>query len=467
MNKQIVRRFQEFAQASGIELDLEQIDFELLDFFNHPEVELMGPKKIGNHDELSGIHDEDGIPVFDASSGVLCYVSEEKFPAQIFQVEDEENPPFSFANEGNSSAGTNFLFHTGKFIMNNHRTLVNIKSKEVFHSRFAYFSLSKMKEEYGFKRGYIPSQTELSRLKIKVPIPKSSQGLSSFQIQQILVRFIEHGQSAHQRRLDGCAVIRPILDKMERSVVPRTLEKSRGARKLIKEFLQEKGIQLDYEQVEFETFRIHSDDPKELVCSKRMGFTPTRDPEGNVNWFTVADLNSFKDLTIKNPITKEKTSLEKVKKAVGEKSVKFKSIEKGDVLVSFKLTVGVTKIYDSDEIAYCNEAIDILTPNEKVTSEYLALNCMVEYPKYGSITNNGKTLNDDHKKEIEIKVPKDSEKLSSIQIQEILVEFISNYLNRVNHNRRVADKLERQIAEYRETYLKLFFKSLKEKAHAD
>jgi hypothetical protein len=467
MNEQIVRRFREFARANGIDLVLENVDFEMIDFFNHSEIELLGPRKIGNHSELGEINDERGLPVFDASSGVLCYVSKEKYPSSVFEVEDEENPPFSFANEGNSSAGTNFIFHTGEFFINNHRTLVKIKSKEVFNSRFVFFSISKMKEEYGFRRGYIPSQTELSRLKIQVPIPKPSQGLSSFQIQEILVRFIEHGQAEHQRQLDKCAALRPILDKMEHAVVPRVLEKSRGAKKKMREFLQEKGIELDYENLEFETLRVHSDNYKELVCSKRMGFTPTRDPEGNVNWFTVADLNSDKRLYIDNPSTKEKTTIEKVKEAVGEKSIKFKSIEKGDVLVSFKLTVGVTKIYDSDELAYCNEAIDILTPNERVTSEYLAINCMVEYPKYGSITNNGKTLNDDHKKEIEVKIPRDLGNFSSIEIQKILVEFIFKYLKTVNCNRNVADRLEAGVARYREAHLKLFFESLKQKAHAD
>lgn len=457
MNKQIVRRFQEFAQANGIALDLEQIDFELVSL-KHNDFKFV--KGLNKYIRKSVEANPGEIPVVGASldnEGIYSHVT----PLDKKDVISE----ISVSYNKDNARGSRAFYRDYPFIMDRHHLAIIPNQSNIF-PKYLFHFLNLFLKEKNFGWGDNVATVEAVQ-EAEFPLPKPSQGFSSLQIQEILVRFIEHGQSAHQRRLDGCAIIRPILDKMERSVVPRTLEKSRGARKLIKEFLQENGIELDYEKVEFETFRIHSDDPKELVCSKRMGFTPTRDPEGNVNWFTVADLNSFKDLTIKNPITKEKTSLEKVKKAVGEKSIKFKSIERGDVLVSFKLTVGVTKIYDSDEIAYCNEAIDILTPNEKVTSEYLALNCMVEYPKYGSITNNGKTLNDDHKKEIEIKVPKDLEQLSSIQIQEILVDFISNYLNRVNHNRRVADKLERQIAEYRETYLKLFFKSLKQKAHAD
>ncbi len=61
MNKQIVRRFKEFAQANGIELDLENVDFEMIDFFNHLEVELLGPRNLGNHSELGGINDEGGV----------------------------------------------------------------------------------------------------------------------------------------------------------------------------------------------------------------------------------------------------------------------------------------------------------------------------------------------------------------------------------------------------------------------
>lgn len=185
---------------------------------------------------------------------------------------------------------------------------------------------------------------------------------------------------------------------------------------------------LNINDITCKTKRIYSNDPNELVCIKRMGFTPKRDPEGDINWFTVANMNAINGLYIDNPNTKEKTTMALVKRAVDKKntgkSVKLIPIKKGDILISFKLTVGVVKIYNSDKPAYCNEAIDILTVNKDINNKYIAYNCIIEYPKYGTQTNNGITLNDESKKEIKIMIPNPVDGYSSLEIQEAIVEFI-------------------------------------------
>ncbi|MHB1646584.1 MAG: restriction endonuclease subunit S [bacterium] len=185
---------------------------------------------------------------------------------------------------------------------------------------------------------------------------------------------------------------------------------------------------INIETVQFETKRIISDDENESVCYKRMGFTPKRDPEGDINWFTVGDLTKIDGLFVNNPNTKEKTTRifinEAIDKNSTDKSKKLKSIEKGDILISFKLTVGITKIYNSDDIAYCNEAIDILTVKDGYYNKYIAYVCMLEYPKYAQKTNNGFTLNDELKKSIPILIPEGE---NSLLMQEALVEFIDYY----------------------------------------
>ncbi len=186
--------------------------------------------------------------------------------------------------------------------------------------------------------------------------------------------------------------------------------------------------ELDLNDVVFKTKRIYSDNPDEMVCIKRMGFTPKRDPEGDIDWFKVSDMNAIDGLYIDNPNTKEKTTMELVRYAVDKKntgkSEKLIPIKKGDILISFKLTVGVVKIYNSDKHAYCNEAIDILTVNKDINNRYVAYNCIIEYPKYGTQTNNGMTLNDESKKEIKIMIPEPVDGYSSLEIQEAIVEFI-------------------------------------------
>lgn len=60
-------------------------------------------------------------------------------------------------------------------------------------------------------------------------------------------------------------------------------------------------------------------------------------------------------------------------------------------------------------------------------NQYVAYNCIVEYPRYGTQTNNGLTLNDESKKEIQIMVPQSTDQYTSLEIQKIMVEFIKAF----------------------------------------
>jgi len=216
-----------------------------------------------------------------------------------------------------------------------------------------------------------------------------------------------------------------------------------------KEFqkITEKYKDLNIENVEFEIKRIHSDkkDDPDVICKKRMGFTPKTTLEGDINWFSVKDLNSIGGLVIEYPNTAKKTTMNLIKESVDKqntgKSEKLLPIKKGDILVSFKLSVGIVKIYNSNLPAYCNEAIDILTPNENIYNKYLAYNCLIEYPKYGVKTNNGFTLNDEKKKEIKIYIPKDlNKKYTSYKIQEVIVEFLEDTFNKIDNIKNNINK---------------------------
>uniref|UniRef100_UPI00258F245D restriction endonuclease subunit S n=1 Tax=Algoriphagus sp. TaxID=1872435 RepID=UPI00258F245D len=271
MNKQIVRRFQEFAQANGIELDLEKVDFELVNLVDdnlgritfNPGKDRSRVKDLIDRKEKVSKVPMDSV---DESVGMLKPILEEE------SIENLDAASYKYFEEGDVlwAKVTPCMENGNCAIAKNLKNGIGYGSTE-FHvfrakkgeidSKYLWYFL----RNKDFREQAKPTMTGSGGLKRVpksflenqfLPIPIASQGLSSFQIQQILVRFIEHSQSTHQRRLDGCAIIRPILDKMERSVVPRTLEKSRGARKLIKEFLKEKGIELDYEKVEFEEKKV-------------------------------------------------------------------------------------------------------------------------------------------------------------------------------------------------------------------
>lgn len=281
MNEQIVRRFQEFAEENGIELDLEKINFkvfkinEIVDFKNNERVPIAKDKR------------EPGEYPYYGASGIVDYVKDFLFSEELLLVSEDGD------NLKTRKAPIAFIAN-GKYWVNNHAHI--LKPKEFINIKYLALVINDHNLDGFARTDMIPKLNKENLSELPLVFPVDSDGKISLEIQEILVRFIEYGQSQHQHRLDYCAAIRPILNKMESAVVPRTLEKSRGAKMKIKEFLMEKGIQMDYEKLEFETLRIHSDNPKELVCSKRMGFTPTRDSEGNINWFTVADLNAEKGL---------------------------------------------------------------------------------------------------------------------------------------------------------------------------
>lgn len=216
----------------------------------------------------------------------------------------------------------------------------------------------------------------------------------------------------------------PVLNQIFQMKEPFILEQ-------FNKWAKRKQYHIKGTDINFGVKRIHSNDEDDIICEKRMGFTPQRDPEGDINWFTVADMNTIEGMYINSPDTKEKTTMDLIKKTIDKnntgKSEKLIPIQKGNILISFKLSVGTVKIYNSEQPAYCNEAIDILIINDDISNEYIAHNCIIEYPKYGTKTNNGMTLNDESKQEIKIMIPNPTNTYSSIEIQTILVEFIEAF----------------------------------------
>jgi len=261
-----------------------------------------------------------------------------------------------------------------------------------------------------------------------VPIPKSLNEYTSLKIQEAIVEFLEDSFEEHQEIKETIDKRYKLFEKIDEALIPSTFKRE-YVKNAFGKYAKENDVKFDITDVEFEIKRIHSDNNDEVICKKRMGFTPKTNVNGTINWYTVGDLGQTKGLYINTPNSIKMTTMELIKQQVDKKntgkSEKLIPIKKGDILVSFKLSVGVVKIYNSNTPLYCNEAIDILTvDSEIVDNRYVAYNCMLEYPKYGTKTNNGITLNDEDKKKIKIYIPKDLESYSSLEIQKIIADFI-------------------------------------------
>ncbi len=224
-DKFLVEKFNQFSKDKGYNLKFSDIKFMGIDIFNDEEnIELIGSKKIGLHDELEKINDKDGIPVYDASANILTYVEKKKYLDAVFTVINNDNPDISFASEGNSSAGTNFIIHQDSYFSNNHRTVIKFLDK--YYGKYIYYNIYKMKEKYGFKRGYIPSQKELKRLKVMILIPKTlSNEYNSFIIQNIFVEFWEMIIGQIDEKLAIYHRMLELTDIIDRAFLYRTFSK--------------------------------------------------------------------------------------------------------------------------------------------------------------------------------------------------------------------------------------------------
>ncbi|MFL0684428.1 MAG: restriction endonuclease subunit S [Algoriphagus aquaeductus] len=445
MNKQIVRRFQEFAQANGIALDLEQIDFELVSL-KHNDFKFV--KGLNKYIRKSVEANPGEIPVVGASldnEGIYSHVT----PLDKKDVISE----ISVSYNKDNARGSRAFYRDYPFIMDRHHLAIIPNQSNIF-PKYLFHFLNLFLKEKNFGWGDNVATVEAVQ-EAEFPLPKPSQGFSSLQIQEILVRFIEHGQSAHQRRLDGCAIIRPILDKMERSVVPRTLEKSRGARKLIKEFLKEKGIELDYEKVEFEEKKV-SDIAEFPSVTRVLGGVDLKLDD----YYKLEPTEREKYV----PLVSGTVENNQISGFIRRDRISENNLSPEPCLSWTRIN---GSIFFRQEKSVCiNDDSFVLIQKKGISDlNYLKNLIPIEASKSGFGWGNKAGVS--KIKDLKILVPIDLNELSSIEIQGILTQFFDQYLERVNHNRRVADKLERQIAEYRETYLKLFFKSLKQKAHAD
>jgi len=68
--------------------------------------------------------------------------------------------------------------------------------------------------------------------------------------------------------------------------------------------------------------------------------------------------------------------------------------------------------------------------------------------KHGEKTNNGVTLNDETKNKIIIRIPKKSQKLSSIEIQECMAGFLDEYFNRIKEMQELCSFIIEKYTEH-------------------
>lgn len=453
MDKQLLKKFNQFQQKTGkyLDFELDEVEFEEISFSKTTVFTFV--KGLNKYIRAYIDHNAGDVPVVGSSLENDCITS---YIKPIAESDIIQKPCVSF-NKDNAK-GSRAFFRYYPFVMDRHHLAIIPNVKTVFvkylYQFLDYFLQTK---SYGWGEN-VATVDEIQNYSL--PIPKSqNKAYTSLKIQEILVEFIEFYQNKTNEKLDIIEDITTKIANAESLLLPLLFVKHPSVCKRFDAFCEGKKIDLKLEDLEFEFKKIHSDSEDELICKKRMGFTPLRVSNGDMNWFTVSDLTKNTGFYIDEPNTKEKTTIELIKKKIPETSDKFIPLKKGDILVSFKLTVGLVKIYNSELPAYCNEAIDILTPFDDIDSRFLAYNCILEYPKYGEKTNNGITLNDEIKKSINIKIPKATSEYTSFQLQLLLVEFIESYFAKMTEKKDFTVSLKQLFTSRNKMIIQKTFKT--------
>jgi len=460
LDYQVIEKFKEFQKRTNQydDLIIEEVMFEESYPFNDSQnVELIGSKNIASHEDLNQINDENGLPVYDASININTYVDENKFPNKTFEVEDNDNPDISFASEGNSSAGTNFIIHKGKYFVNNHRTVMKFTKK--YYSKYVYYNIFKMKEKYGFKRGDTPSQKKLSKLRIMLPIPKDvNEKYKSFNIQNIIVEFLEYWKINYTDIFREKVINqKPIIEKIKKALIPATLRYDKTIVNSFNAFMQNKGIYLKLEDLGFEEIPFFTLVTVTNGSEFPAGYVKRGEVQGEVPLISAGVkkdiMGNIKSLIANNPSaldkhyvfndTKQKWN--EVKHYYGKDYYTLTADgEGGNIIKRSKenypngfYTTNVCKTLEFDENIIYDKFF------------YLTY----KYTKYRYNFDFATKANNDNLALVNISLPEKNENFDSLKLQKLIVEFWETIFHNINEQFKKFDNIARLTNKIDEAFL--------------
>ncbi len=127
------------------------------------------------------------IPVFTAAQEPILFISKQAKPPIIAS---EEYPVLSFANDGDGSAGRNFVYHVSEFYINASRTALRVVDANL-SLKFVLLSIADMKRKYGFSYTFKANKQNLAYVTLKVPV--TPDGFFDLDTQKATVEQFELG----------------------------------------------------------------------------------------------------------------------------------------------------------------------------------------------------------------------------------------------------------------------------------
>lgn len=115
--------------------------------------------------------DPSDIPVYTAAAAAVAFVTIKDDKLITCTKKDRL---FSFASNGDGSAGRNFIIHARPFYVSNDRTVLRVRSHGIL-PEFLWYKLESMKEDFGFDHAYKATRHNLGDVLIDIPITRSGE----------------------------------------------------------------------------------------------------------------------------------------------------------------------------------------------------------------------------------------------------------------------------------------------------
>ncbi|UPY94988.1 class I SAM-dependent DNA methyltransferase [Pectobacterium sp. 21LCBS03] len=112
------------------------------------------------------VSSENSIPVYTASESIVAHVCEVN--DKIIRVSPNDKV-FSFASNGDGSAGRNFIIHDKDFYVSNDRTVIKILNEKI-SLNYVLFCLRNMKNDYGFNFSFKANVSNVKNVSLEIPI---------------------------------------------------------------------------------------------------------------------------------------------------------------------------------------------------------------------------------------------------------------------------------------------------------
>ena len=428
IDAEVVEKFKIFQEQSGEYegLDIETVLFEkvvleeLIDIFDSQRQPL---SKIERNVK------QGDYPYYGAS-GIIDYLDEYKFNGDYLIIsEDGENlrarkTPIAF-------------WATGKFWVNNHAHIL-LGKEDILFTEYLRVFISSDKLQGFISNSSQPKLTQSNLKLIPIPIPKSQENYTSYQIQEAIVTFLEFWKveytDVYRTKIKEMT---PFIKTMQEQLISATFRLDRRLKESFNEFAIEKDFDIKIEEIEFESVSLAN----KSFFNLTMGQSPeskyfNKNADGVPFYQGKTDFGKMYLNSPTNWTTKSK------KEAI-----------KDDILITLRAPAGVINI--ASENISIGRGLASIRCKKTVSLLYAYRFLKVYENKIDTDNNNGgffSSMNKDYLESFQFMIPTHPN-YNSIELQKLLVEFWEMILDNLDERLKLFERVKELCDEIDEAFL--------------